>query len=67
MSNFTREKLGQDVPREKLVELVAERGRSLADDARHFQSLLADLLRGGHGKQVKVLAAAIRCRAVAVV
>jgi hypothetical protein len=50
-----------DVPRQKLCELIATYGRSLCDDSRRCEGLLRDLC-GEHRREIHVLVSALKER-----
>jgi hypothetical protein len=47
-----------DVPRQKLVELVRRQGKSIVDDARRAEGFFRDYF-GGHRREISVLTAAL--------
>lgn len=49
-----------DLPRQKLCELIATYGRSLCDDPRRCGALLRDYLRGQYRREVYVLIGALK-------
>jgi TPR repeat protein len=53
----------QDLPRQKLRELIAEHGLSLCDDPRRVEAMLKDLC-GQHKREIFVLVSAMKERVV---
>lgn len=49
-----------DLPRQKLCELISTYGRSLCDDPRHCEALLRDYLCGQYRREVYVLIGALK-------
>jgi len=49
-----------DLPRQKLQELISQYGRSLCDDPRRCEAMLKDLCRNEHKREITVLISALR-------
>jgi len=53
------------IPRQKLVELVARFGRDICEDARKCEALLRDVCGDGHRREIFVLVSAVKDRVAA--
>jgi len=49
-----------DLPRQKLQELISQYERSLCDDPRRCEAMLKDLCRNEHKREITVLIGALR-------
>ncbi len=49
----------EDLPRQKLCEIIARYGQVLCDDPRRCRGLLLDYCGGGHKREIRVLVDAL--------